>query len=308
MSAPLFIPKLAIIGVGLIGGSLALALKAAGAVGHVVGTGRGEANLQLALTLGVIDAWTTDMRDAVADADMVVLAVPMGAYASVLQSIAPHLKVGAIVSDAGSTKVAAIEDAKAQLSDKVHFVAAHPLAGTEQSGAAAAFAALYQHHLCIITPEETSNAQALAQVKRMWEVAGCKVLQMPAAEHDDLLAAVSHLPHVAAFALVNAVRKQENDTYEPFAFAAGGFRDFTRIASSSPSMWRDIALANKSALIKQIDALSQELGNMKQALENQEGENLLAMFSEAKQARDAWLAGKTKAESSIVDAARGEIV
>jgi len=123
-----------------------------------------------------------------------------------------------------------------------------------------------------------------------------------------LLAAVSHLPHVAAFALVNAVRKQENDTYEPFAFAAGGFRDFTRIASSSPSMWRDIALANKSALIKQIDALSQELGNMKQALENQEGENLLAMFSEAKQARDAWLAGKTKAESSIVDAARGEIV
>lgn len=308
MSGSLFIPKLTVIGVGLIGGSLALALKAAGAVGRVVGSGRSEENLKLALTLGVIDAWTTDLAEAVADADMVVLAVPMGAYADVLQAIAPHLKAGAIVSDAGSTKVAAIDAAKAQLYDNVYFIAAHPLAGTEQSGAAAAFATLYQHHLCILTPDGNTHAAALAEVKRMWEVAGCKVLKMPATEHDDLLAAVSHLPHVAAFALVNAVRKQENDSYEPFAFAAGGFRDFTRIASSSPSMWRDIALANQSALIKQIDALSHELQSLKQALQNHESENLLAMFAQAKQARDAWLAGKTKAESSIVDAARGEIV
>lgn len=292
----MMIQRLAVLGVGLIGGSLALALKAAQQVGNVVGAGRSEDNLKLAQALGVVDEWTTDLSEAVTDADVVVLAVPMGAYAKVMKAIAPALKQGAIVTDAGSTKAHALDCAKKYLPEHVAFVAAHPLAGTEKSGADAAFATLYQKHLCIITPDATSKPQALALVQAMWQAVGCQVLRMPADEHDELLAAVSHLPHVAAFAVVNAVRKQADDAHDPFAYAAGGFRDFTRIASSSPLMWRDIAMANREALIQQIDGLSQELMLVKAALLTEDETTLFHMFSSAKHARDLWL--QTKGEEA----------
>ena len=285
------IQTLTIIGVGLIGGSLALALKEKGAVGTVIGAGRSEANLQRAQDLGIVDKWTTSLTEAVKDADVVLIAVPMGAYEQVLKTIAPALKEGAIVTDAGSTKQYAIKAASC-LPEHVSFVAAHPLAGTEKSGADAAFSTLYQEHLCMITPQDDVNTDALVVVKAMWQDAGANVLMIPAAEHDELLAAVSHLPHLAAFALVNAVNKQKTDDFAPLSFAAGGFKDFTRIASSSPEMWRDIALANRDALESQVDKLVDELQHIKSALQNQDKDKLTALFSSAKDARDTWLANR----------------
>jgi len=284
------IKHLVVIGTGLIGGSLALALKKAGVVERVTGVGRNRDNLELAKTRGIVDDWTHDIAAAVSDADIVLLAVPMTAYESVFAAMADSLPDTAIVTDAGSTKQSAIAAAQIFLPDHCRFVAGHPIAGTEQSGAGAAFAELFENHLCILTPQDKTDVQALQTVRAMWETAGSRVICMTPAEHDDFLAAVSHLPHLAAFALVNAVRKQGNDEHEPFEFAAGGFRDFTRIASSSPQMWRDIALCNKTAVIHQLDALQDELTAMKLALQSGDGEQLLNDFKAAKTARDAWLA------------------
>ncbi len=290
------IQTLTIIGVGLIGGSLALALKEKGVVGKVIGAGRSEDNLKLAQSLGIVDAWTTSLSDAVKDADVVLLAVPMGAYEAVLQTIAPALKEGAIVSDAGSTKQHAMAMAKC-LPRSVSFIPAHPLAGTEKSGADAAFSTLYQDHLCILTPDESTDKDALNTIESMWQDAGANVVHMPADEHDKLLGAVSHLPHLAAFALVNAVNKQKTDEFDPLSFAAGGFKDFTRIASSSPEMWRDITLANRDVLEEQIDILMDELQNIRVALQASDKDRLTALFSSAKDARDAWLAERKERQN-----------
>jgi len=284
------IKHLVVIGTGLIGGSLALALKKAGVVERVTGVGRNRDNLELAEASGIVDGWSHDIAAAISDADVVVVAVPMAAYESVFAAMADTLPATAIVTDAGSTKQSAIAAARSFLPNPCRFVAGHPIAGTEQSGAGAAFAELFENHLCILTPQDETDAQALQTVRAMWEAAGSRVICMAAAEHDDFLAAVSHLPHLAAFALVNAVRKQGSDEHEPFEFAAGGFRDFTRIASSSPQMWRDIALCNKSAVMHQLDALQDELTAMKLALQTDDGEQLLKDFKAAKTARDAWLA------------------
>ena len=284
------IQHLVIIGTGLIGGSLSLALKKAGVVERVTGVGRSRANLELAQQRGIVDDWTHDIVLAVVDADVVVVAVPMAAYGAVFAAMADHLPAKAIVTDAGSTKQSAMLAAREFLPDCTRFIAAHPIAGTEQSGAGAAFAELFEQRLCILTPDEHSDAAALQCVESMWQAAGSRVMRMHPAEHDEFLAAVSHLPHLTAFALVNAVRKQGNEAHEPFEFAAGGFRDFTRIASSSPQMWRDISLCNRDAVLHQIDALQDELNDLKDALVHEDAEALLQQFTAAKQARDAWLA------------------
>jgi len=283
------IKHLVVIGTGLIGGSLALALKQAGLVERVTGVGRSRDNLELAKKRGIVDDWTHDISAAVADADVVLIAVPMAAYESVLAAMAASLPATAIVTDAGSTKQSAVAAAQKLLPDISRFVPAHPIAGTEQSGAGAAFSELFEHHLCILTPDKNTGEPALQLVRAMWESVGSKVVCMTPAKHDDFLAAVSHLPHLAAFALVNAVRKQGNAQHEPFEFAAGGFRDFTRIASSSPEMWRDIVLCNREAVMHQLDALQDELETMKLALQHADGKQLLDDFRSAKQARDAWL-------------------
>lgn len=284
------IAHLVVIGVGLIGGSVSLALKRAGVVGRVTGVGRSRDNLELAQRLGIVDAWTHNVGEAVRDADVVLLAVPMNAFAGVFQAMAGQLPDSAVVTDAGSTKQSAVEAARQFLPNPARFIAAHPIAGTEQSGAGAAFAELFDKRLCVITPEADVDANALALVQGLWEQTGSRVVTMGAAEHDAFLASVSHLPHVAAFALVNAVRKQGNETHDPFQFAAGGFRDFTRIASSSPEMWRDIALNNRDALVAQIDSLQLELSDVREALLTGDADWLMKEFTAAKQAREKWLA------------------
>jgi len=283
------IGHLVVAGVGLIGGSVSLALQRAGIVEHVTGVGRSRENLELASDLGVIDDWTHDVAEAVRDADMVLIAVPMAAYDHLFKAMAGVLPARTIITDAGSTKQSAMLAAQQYLPAPGRFVAAHPIAGTEHSGAGAAFAELFDGQLCILTPDKHTDAEALAVVQGMWEATGCTVRTMDAGEHDDALAGVSHLPHLAAFALVNAVRRQAVHE-DPFEFAAGGFRDFTRIASSSPHMWRDIALCNKRALLSKIDDLQHELTVLREALEAGDGERLLHEFKSAKHARDKWLA------------------
>ncbi|MDQ6968486.1 MAG: prephenate dehydrogenase/arogenate dehydrogenase family protein [Mariprofundaceae bacterium] len=279
------IEHLVVIGTGLIGGSVALALRRAGCVERITGVGRSAANLEEAVRLGIIDDFDHDIKKAVADADMVLIAVPVAACDSVFQSLASSLSAGAIVTDAGSTKQSVMISAAKYLKDVSRFVPAHPIAGTEHSGSAAAFAELFEDRMCILTPNEKTEAKALAKVTALWQAVGSHVEVMSAREHDDVLASVSHLPHLAAFAIVNAVGK--NDA--AFRFAAGGFRDFTRIASSSPEMWRDIALCNSLAIVDKIDALQAELKALRDALNDSDGDVLLEKFKAAKQARDSWL-------------------
>jgi len=281
---------LVVIGVGLIGGSAARALRRARCVSRITGAGRSTAHLEKAKELGVVDAIATDIASAVRYADTVLVSVPMGAYDTVFSAMAGNLPDTAVITDAGSTKQCAVEVARHRLGQVNRFVPAHPIAGTERSGVEASFSELFNDRLCILTPLDKTDADALDRVEAMWRATGARIECMAPADHDDFLAAVSHLPHMAAYALVNAVRKLGNEAHDPFKFAAGGFRDFTRIASSSPAMWRDIALANREALLHKMDVLRAELDEIRGALESGAGDKLLQAFSDAKQARDKWLA------------------
>lgn len=286
------IEQLAVIGVGLIGGSVARSLRRAGFAKRITGIGRNAEHLERAKELGVVDDFSTDIAKDVEGADMVLISVPMGAYGAIFSQLAGHLKSDAVLTDAGSTKQHAVDIAREHLSasELARFVPAHPIAGTEHSGVEASFASLFDGRLCVLTPTETTEAAALETAHEMWRATGSRVMEMSAAEHDDFLAAVSHLPHMLAFGLVNTVRKLGDENHDPFCFAAGGFRDFTRIASSSPEMWRDIALCNRKALVAKLDALEVELNLLRKALEAGDGEALLDDFRAAKAARDAWLA------------------
>ncbi|MGH8666761.1 MAG: prephenate dehydrogenase, partial [Burkholderiales bacterium] len=288
MSQPL-IGKLAIYGVGLIGGSFALALKAAGAVGKVVGQGRSRANLDLALEAGAIDAVARDDRDAVADADLVLLAMPVGQMAPVMRRIAPWLGAHTVVTDAGSTK----RDVIALASEHLHasaarFVPAHPIAGAERSGAGAARAELFRDRHLILTPIAGNDPQAVALVRRAWEIAGMRVSSMDAQRHDEVLAAVSHLPHVLSYALVHELAGRA-DAEHLFALAAGGFRDFTRIAGSSPEMWRDICVSNRDLILEELARYRAEIERLAALLQAADGAGLEALFSAARAARNRWL-------------------
>ena len=280
------IAKLVVIGVGLIGGSLACALRKAGRVGAVIGVGRSIANLKQAVALGVIDSYSQDGAQAVADADMVVIGATLGSTAAILETIAPALQPATIVTDVGSTKASVVAAARLALGDKfARFVPGHPIAGTEHSGAQAAFADLYVGHRVILTPVAETDLDALARVRAMWECVGARVTQMSVADHDRVLAATSHLPHMLAFTLVDMLAAAD-DADDIFAFAAGGFRDFTRIASSNPEMWRDIALANRDALLAICGSYKARLERLMQALREGDGATLEQSFKRAKEARD----------------------
>ncbi|MBT8438548.1 MAG: prephenate dehydrogenase/arogenate dehydrogenase family protein, partial [Gammaproteobacteria bacterium] len=237
------IHNLAIIGVGLIGGSLAIALRNAGVTGNIIGCGRSEANLKKAVELGVIDGYTHDIAKAVQAADMVFVAVPLGAMKSVFEQMKDTLPINAIVTDGGSAKACVLDDWLSVFGNEKQFVAGHPIAGTENSGVEAALPDLYRNRRVIVTPTSSTDPANLKQVIGMWEACGAEVSQMSVAHHDQVLAATSHLPHVLAFGLVETLDRLEEHT-EIFKYAAGGFRDFSRIASSNPVMWRDICLAN----------------------------------------------------------------
>ena len=280
------IKHLCVIGVGLIGGSLALALKKAGTVEKVTGIGRSLQNLQSAQKLSVIDHYTTDYASALADADMVFVSVPIGAMGDVFARIKPHLKPAAILSDGGSAKQTVIDAARDGLAEKIHqFVPGHPIAGTEKSGAEAAFDSLYQDRRVILTPLAENSREDIDAVRAMWQATGAAVDEMDARHHDLVLAGTSHLPHVLAFALVDCLNKVE-DVDEIFKYAAGGFRDFTRIASSDPVMWRDICLSNADAILSMMQKYQQQIDELKHCIEQGDGESILALFKAAKDARD----------------------
>jgi len=285
----LYISKMCIIGVGLIGGSFALALKEAGLVGEVVGVGRGVENLERGVELGVIDSYTTDPAEGVTNADLVFLATPVLAIGNIIEQISGSLKAGAILTDGGSVKGAIIDAVEPHLPESVHFVPGHPIAGTEHSGAEAAFATLYRGRRCILTPTENTDADALSTVKALWVAAGSEVVVMDVEKHDRVLAAISHLPHMVAYALV--VAGSSYDRYEEniLEYSAGGFKDFTRIASSDPTMWRDIALSNKDALIEMMSHFEKFFCELKEDVASGEAEKLYDFFLKSKQSRDAIL-------------------
>lgn len=281
------INKLAIIGVGLIGGSLALALKKAGVVKTVTGFARANATLQEAQSLGIIDEAAVSMADAVKDADMVFVAVPMGAMASVFADMAPHLSAQAVITDGGSAKTQVMDTARQTLGDHfTQFVAGHPIAGTERSGPAAAFAELYAAHRVVLTPGNDTAPEAVTRVREMWQHCDAEVCQMTAETHDNVLAATSHLPHILAFNLVGMLSERD-DCDDVLRFAAGGFRDFSRIASSDAVMWRDICLSNRESILSLLEAYQQGLDDIKQAIASGDGDHLHDVFSRAKQARDS---------------------
>ncbi len=282
------INRLTIIGVGLIGGSLARALKATGACAEVVGYGRSAEALHKAVELGVIDRAETDIAAAVKGADVIVLGVPVGTMESILGQLKPYLEPQTIITDVGSTKGSVVEAAKRVFGElPPRFVPGHPIAGTEKSGVEASFAELYQKRRVILTPAADTDREALETVRRMWQQAGAEVIDMSVQHHDEVLAATSHLPHMLAFTLVDTLARLE-DHDDIFRFAAGGFRDFTRIASSNPQMWHDICLNNRDALLKMVQRFTSELNTLARAIEEGDSETILATFERAKSARDAY--------------------
>ncbi len=280
--------KIVIFGVGLIGGSFALALRKAGAVKEIVGFGRSTATLEQAKQFGIIDRIGADVAREVADADMVLLATPVGQMADIMARIAPHLGAHTLVTDGGSTKSDVVAAARANMGDKIaQFVPAHPIAGAEKSGATSALADLYQGKKVVLTPLPENSPEAVSGVRKAWETCGAVVSELSAQQHDEVFAAVSHLPHLLSFALVHDLAQRDNKD-QLLSFAASGFRDFTRIAASSPEMWRDICLANREALMGELQQYAAELYVLHQAVENNDAAKLQEIFSLAREVRSAW--------------------
>ena len=283
------IEKLAVIGVGLIGGSLARALRRGKHVGEVVGFGRSLGNLQKAVDLKVIDRAAVSATDAARGADMIVVAVPVGSMKDSFAQVAAALADGAVVTDVGSVKGAVVDAAREALGSRfAAFVPGHPIAGTEHSGVAASKADLFEKHRVILTPGNETDATAVARVRAMWEAVGATVTLLPVEQHDAVLAACSHLPHMLAYALVDMLVRRD-DHRLTFDLAAGGFRDFTRIASSDPVMWRDICLANATAITELLRDFRGNLDALTDAIGRGDGDWLMKTFERAKHARDAYV-------------------
>ena len=285
------IRRLCIIGVGLIGGSLARALRQKGYCQEVVGSSRRREHLQEAVDLGVIDRFETDPARAVAGADMILMAVPLGAMEAVLRQIRGQLAADAVVTDVGSGKGSVVAAARAAFGDVPRrFVPGHPIAGTEKSGVAASFASLFEGRQVILTPLPETDPDATERVRQMWLTAGAAVQMMDVTHHDRVLAATSHLPHLLAYAVVDSLARL-GDHDEIFRFAAGGFRDFSRIAGSDPVMWRDICLANRDAILDIVDGFNEDIARLVTAIRAGDGDTLLDVFTRAKTARDRYTDG-----------------
>jgi prephenate dehydrogenase len=301
------IETVAVVGVGLIGGSFALALREARRVGTVVGVGRGRANLEAALARGIVDRAVTlgeDWTREIEGADLVLVSTPVGEFPALFGALAARLRAHAIVTDAGSTKESVIAAARARLGTAfARFVPGHPIAGTEHSGASAAFATLFRDRNVVLTPTADTDRAALAAVASLWSACGAQVRELDPAVHDRIFAAVSHLPHLLAFALVDLLATRP-DADDVFRFAASGFRDFTRIAGSSPEMWRDISLANRVALIAAIEAYRAELDAVAAMVASADGAGLEAVFARAAAARRAWGATHRAAAAVPADGSR----
>jgi len=285
-STPPLFARVALIGIGLIGSSLARAMRKHNLAGHIAISTRSADTLAQAEALELGDSYTLDPAQAALDADLVMVCTPMGAYKAVAQAIAPALKEGAIVSDVGSVKATAINDIGPYLPDGVHLVPGHPIAGTEHSGPQAGYADLFPGHWCILTPQDHTDLAALDQVARLWSMCGANVEIMPPEHHDQVLAITSHLPHLIAYTIVDTAAQLEGDTQkEVIKFSASGFRDFTRIAASDPVMWRDVFLNNKDAVLDILGRFSDDLAKMTQAIEQGDGDLLEEAFTRTRAIR-----------------------
>lgn len=278
--------RIAILGLGLIGGSLARALKKHGAVREVVAWGHREASLQTGVQLGIIDSYSLDLDTVVKDADVIIICTPTLTAETMLERLAPLFDSATLITDVASVK-GNLQRAALRIHGRIpaNLVLGHPIAGSEQSGVAAAKEDLFVDHRVILTPDPNTAPEALARIERMWRIAGADVATMSVEQHDSVLAATSHLPHLLAFALVDALAG-EPEQRSIFRYAAGGFRDFTRIAGSDPTMWRDIALANGPALVAALDRVTAHVATLRTAIEQGDGEKLMASFTRARQARE----------------------
>lgn len=284
--------KLVIFGVGLIGGSVALALKKQHPALHIVGIGRDQAHVETALNLGMIDEASQDLASTLHCADVVLIAAPVAQTPNILKSIVPHLDKQTVITDVGSTKTDVIHHAKTILGEQyMQFVGGHPIAGAEKSGAAAAMIDLYQDKNVVLTPTEETPDWVKQTAVQLWQDCGAVIHMMNANAHDEIFATVSHLPHLLAFALVEDMANHQN-AEQLFHFAASGFRDFTRIAGSHPEMWRDISLANQPALLAALDRYQATLNHMKALLENHDGAGLQTLYEHASKARNQWAENK----------------
>jgi cyclohexadieny/prephenate dehydrogenase len=292
MSQPLF-NKLALIGIGLIGSSIARVARQENLAGTISAATRRKETADEAQALNIVDHIGTDMVEAVRNADLVILCTPIGANAEVMAQIAPHLKKGAIVSDVGSVKQAVIRDVGPLIPEGVHFVPAHPVAGTEHSGPAAGFPELFQGRWCIVTPIPGSDRAAVDKVIEFWRRCGSDMEEMSADHHDKILAITSHLPHLIAYTIVGTATDLQDDIKsEVIKFAAGGFRDFTRIAASDPTMWRDVFLNNKEAVLEMLGRLSEDLAFLQRAIRWGEGDKLYDLFERTRAIRRALIDAK----------------
>jgi cyclohexadieny/prephenate dehydrogenase len=277
---------IAILGFGLIGSSIARAVKENGLARRITCGDVSDTVCVRVRELGLADDAMTDLAAAVAGADLVILATPVLSYVTVGQKIAAGLKPGAIVSDVGSVKQAVIKDLSGVLPRHAHFVPAHPISGSEQSGPDAGFATLFQKRWCILTPEPTTNADAVAKVQKLWEGMGASVATMPASQHDLTLAITSHLPHLIAYTIVDTATNLGQDLQaDVIKYSAGGFRDFTRIAASDPTMWRDIFLANKDAVLEMLQRFSEDLTALQRAIRGNDGDMLYGVFTRTRAIR-----------------------
>lgn len=282
-----FIKRLAVIGVGLLGGSLARALKERDLVGEVVGVNRSRASLEKALDLGVIHRGTTDAAEAVHQANLVLVATPVRAIGPMVAYLAPHLSPGTVVTDVGSVKKSVVDACEASMTPGTHFVGGHPIAGREHVGVEASFATLFEGSRTILTPTKNTASDALERVRLVWEAVGSHVEIMEAGYHDQVLAATSHLPHLMAYNVVNTLSDMETHIRaEVFRYAAGGFRDFTRIASSDPAMWRDICLENRPAILDILARFKKDLDKLTTHIDAGNGDALYGLFSSSKTTRD----------------------
>ncbi|WP_394777870.1 prephenate dehydrogenase [Undibacterium sp.] len=288
--------KVVIFGVGLIGGSFALALKKSGAAAHIVGVDRIHDSLVRAKELGIIDQAASSVADAVQGADLILIAAPVAQTPAILAAIKPYLQPGMVVTDAGSTKSDVVAAAREVLGEQVaQFVPAHPIAGREMNGPDAALPELYQGKKAVITALKENSAEDVAKVATAWRLCGAIIHHLTPAEHDQVFAAVSHLPHLLAYALVDDIaRKPHADRL--FQYAASGFRDFTRIAGSSPEMWRDISLANRDAMLEELDAYTAKLAVLREHLAASEGPAIEAIYANAQRARHNWISAIEAAE------------
>ncbi len=294
----MLVNKIAIIGVGLIGGSLACALKEINAIASVSGYGRDENNLKKAVTLGVIDTYSLNIEEVVSDADIVVLATPLSTADKLFSAMSASLKETAIVTDVGSAKSTIVKSARENLGDIfARFVPGHPIAGKEESGVEATCEDLFDAHRVILTPVAETNSEALSLITEMWKLTGADVVNLDVEHHDAILAATSHLPHMLAYALVDCLSGMD-ERQEIFEFAAGGFADFTRIASSHSRMWHDICFSNREQLLQVMDQFNQHLNQIREAIKDDDSDTLLDIFERAKTSRDKFTDQRKKRNDS----------